>query len=210
MPAEQRREQLLGVAAQEFAKCGYRGTTALEIGRAAGVSEKLVLKHFGTKEALFRAAVVDPLLDLFRTANAEARAQLDAGASGDPAESFDRVRWFLETWATHIREHGPLVLAFLAELRDFPDVAAQVLQMMDVQVEQAVAILERAIAASDCRPFDARVAIRAALGAATVAAITPGDPGGFIDEYLNLTLLGILSDDARARLAAVPATRGAP
>ena len=43
LPASERREQILAVAQQAFVRDGYRGTTALEIGRKAGVSETLVV-----------------------------------------------------------------------------------------------------------------------------------------------------------------------
>jgi AcrR family transcriptional regulator len=192
MPAERRREQLLDVARIAFARSGYRGTTALEIGREAGVSEKLVLKHFGSKEGIFRAAVVEPLLARFQAENDEARRLLDAGTPEDPDAAFRRVHAFLATWARHVREQGPLLLSFLAELRDFPDVAERLLGVVETQIDQAVETLTRGLAHTDCRPFDARVAIQASLGAATVAGLTAADPDAFIEEYLLLTLLGIV------------------
>src|SRR4051794_37436717 len=66
MPADQRRHSLLAIARSEFSSHGYRATTTLGIADRAGVSEGLGLKHFGSKDELFRAAVANPLLDMLR------------------------------------------------------------------------------------------------------------------------------------------------
>lgn len=200
MPAEERREQLLGVAQEVFARHGYRGTTALEIGREAGVSEKLVLKHFGTKEGLFRAAVVEPLLTLLEAENEHARERLEAGTADTPQEAFGRVHTLLVAWARLVKDRGPLLLSFVAELSEFPDAAERVFALVERQVAQSVEILEQGGHRPEVRPFDPRVAIYAALGAATVAAVVADDPEPFLEEYLKLTLLGVLSDAGRAHL----------
>ena len=200
MPAAERREQLLEVARQAFARGGYRGTTALEVGREAGVSEKLVLNHFGTKQGLFRAAVLDPLIELWKRENAAARERVDAGALDTPQQAFERVHSFLSTWARHIREQGPLLISCLAELREFPKEAGELLGLVDEQIDQAVEILESAEDTEGLfRSFDVRVSIQAALGVATAAAVLAGDPEAFIDEYLKLTLFGVLTESGRAQ-----------
>jgi AcrR family transcriptional regulator len=199
LPANERREQILEVAQQAFVRAGYRGTTALEIGREAGVSEKLVLKHSGSKEGLFRAAVVEPLLTLMTSANEDARARM-AGLAGDdsPEQAFQRVHRFLSMWAALVRERGPLIVAFIAEMREFPDVATQLAELFRRQVDESTDILSVAMQDPAFRRFDPRVAFLASLGAATAAAIASDDAEAFLEEYLKLTLFGVLSDDARA------------
>lgn len=199
LPATQRREQILAVAQSAFARGGYRGTTTLEISRAAGVSEKLVLKHFGSKEALFRAAVVDPLLALMMSANEQARARL-AGEPGDdsPEEAFARVHRFLAMWARLVRERAPLLFSFIADVRAFPDVATQLAELFERQVRESTELLSLAMQHEAFRPFDPRVAFLSALGAATMAALASDDIDGFLDEYLKLTLFGVLSEQGRA------------
>jgi AcrR family transcriptional regulator len=51
------RAEILEAAAQAFAEHGYRRATVRDIARRAGVTHGLVLRHFGTKERLFVAAV---------------------------------------------------------------------------------------------------------------------------------------------------------
>lgn len=58
MSAQDRRESILGAAAEVFAELGYlRGKTSA-VAHKVGVSEPVVFQNFGTKSALF-AAVVD-------------------------------------------------------------------------------------------------------------------------------------------------------
>ena len=198
LPASERREQILAVAQQAFVRDGYRGTTALEIGRKAGVSEKLVLKHFGSKEGLFRAAVVEPLLTLMTSANEDARARMAAPGDDSPEQAFQRVHRFLSMWAALIRERASLIVAFIAEMREFPDVAKQLAELFERQVNETTDILSVATQDPAFRRFDPRVAFLASLGAATVAALVSDDAEAFLEEYLKLTLFGVLADEARA------------
>jgi AcrR family transcriptional regulator len=54
------RRLLLDAARALFANQDYRSTTTREISSAAGVSEHLLFRHFGSKAALFREALVLP------------------------------------------------------------------------------------------------------------------------------------------------------
>ncbi|MCV7177922.1 TetR/AcrR family transcriptional regulator [Mycolicibacterium sphagni] len=67
-PGEARR-LLLDAARDLFARRDYRATTTREIAEAAGVTEYLLFRHFGSKAGLFREALVVPFtstLDEFR------------------------------------------------------------------------------------------------------------------------------------------------
>ena len=54
------RRLLLDAARSLFARQDYRSTTTREIAQAAGVTEHLLFRHFGSKAALFREALVLP------------------------------------------------------------------------------------------------------------------------------------------------------
>jgi AcrR family transcriptional regulator len=57
MPAEQRRELVLGVAMGEFAARGLYGTSTDDVARQAGISQPYLFRLFPTKKALFLALV---------------------------------------------------------------------------------------------------------------------------------------------------------
>jgi AcrR family transcriptional regulator len=59
-PRGEPRRLLLDAARTLFAHQDYRGTTTREIAQAAGVSEHLLFRYFGSKAALFREALVLP------------------------------------------------------------------------------------------------------------------------------------------------------
>ena len=59
-PRGEPRRLLLDAARTLFARQDYRSTTTREIAQAAGVSEYLLFRHFGSKAGLFREALVLP------------------------------------------------------------------------------------------------------------------------------------------------------
>lgn len=59
-PRGEARRLLLDAARELFAHQDYRRTTTREIAEAAGVTEYLLFRHFGSKAGLFREALVLP------------------------------------------------------------------------------------------------------------------------------------------------------
>lgn len=59
-PRGEPRRLLLDAARELFARRDYRSTTTREIAEAAGVSEYLLFRHFGSKAGLFKEALVLP------------------------------------------------------------------------------------------------------------------------------------------------------
>ncbi len=59
-PRGEARRLLLDAARELFARQDYRTTTTREIAEAAGVTEYLLFRHFGSKAGLFREALVLP------------------------------------------------------------------------------------------------------------------------------------------------------
>src|SRR4030081_544040 len=53
------RAVLLEAAAEEFAKHGPKGTRIQAIVRAAGVNERMIYHHFGSKDGLYTAVMQD-------------------------------------------------------------------------------------------------------------------------------------------------------
>ncbi|HYF15144.1 MAG TPA: TetR/AcrR family transcriptional regulator [Phycisphaerales bacterium] len=57
LPAPRRREQLLDVASELFAREGYARATTAELAKAAGVTEPIIYRHFASKRDLFVALI---------------------------------------------------------------------------------------------------------------------------------------------------------
>jgi AcrR family transcriptional regulator len=57
MSGQERREQILGIAEQEFATAGLYGASTETIARRAGITQAYVFRLFGTKKRLFLACV---------------------------------------------------------------------------------------------------------------------------------------------------------
>ena len=52
--------RILDAARQEFGDRGFEATTVRDVARRAGVAPSLVLQHYGSKSALFTAAIQLP------------------------------------------------------------------------------------------------------------------------------------------------------
>jgi AcrR family transcriptional regulator len=52
---------LLAAAAEEFARHGSRGARVAEIVRRAGVNERMIYHHFGSKDGLYQAVLADQM-----------------------------------------------------------------------------------------------------------------------------------------------------
>lgn len=71
LTANARHAQLVRAAVEAFAASGYAATTTEDVARLAGVSQPYVIRVFGTKQALFLAAVehaCDRIDETFRAA----------------------------------------------------------------------------------------------------------------------------------------------
>lgn len=76
----ERREQLLGAAAEAFVRGGFDGTSMDDVARSAGVTRLIVYRIFDTKEALYLAVLESVIHDL-----ADVFGDVERAASRDPA-----------------------------------------------------------------------------------------------------------------------------
>jgi AcrR family transcriptional regulator len=95
LKAAQRREQLLTVATRVFAKYGYDATTTAAIAQAAGVTEPILYRHFGSKQELF-VAITQDVSQRTLCSWRELSASID-----DPAE---RLRAIARQFPDHLKE----------------------------------------------------------------------------------------------------------
>lgn len=59
LPAGERREQILDVAVQVFAKHGFHGASMNDVADAAGVTKPVLYQHFDSKQDLYLALLED-------------------------------------------------------------------------------------------------------------------------------------------------------
>jgi AcrR family transcriptional regulator len=87
LSASDRRRQILAVAAELFARQGFRGTTTRQIATRARVNEAILFRHFPRKEDLYWA-----ILDCkCRSAGGPERLKAELRAPGDDAEVFAAI-----------------------------------------------------------------------------------------------------------------------
>ena len=83
MSGVERRSQVLGIAAGEFANHGLHGASVDAIAREAGITQAYVFRLFGTKKGLFIACIGR----CFERTEGAFRAAAEADESGNPLEA---------------------------------------------------------------------------------------------------------------------------
>src|ERR1700741_4718588 len=63
LPAAERRRQIILAAQEVFSRTNLQGARTRDIAKAAEVNQATLFEHFASKEALFQAAVVEPLIE---------------------------------------------------------------------------------------------------------------------------------------------------
>jgi len=140
LPAAERRRAVLSAASRVFAERSFRGATTAEIARAAGVSEPILYRHFGSKTELFLACLDDvwtQLRDLLD--EAVSSAPDPRAAMGAAAETYmnakERVR-LIDLWIQSLTEavDEPQIRAFLKrQMRDVHDYFAEAIRRSQQQ-----------------------------------------------------------------------------
>jgi hypothetical protein len=88
--AAERRDQVLAVARQLFARQGFRGTTTRQIADQAQVNEAILFRHFRSKEALYWAVLDD--LSRQRNSRGNLQALIDGRVRSTKANA-DEEYW---------------------------------------------------------------------------------------------------------------------
>jgi AcrR family transcriptional regulator len=181
-PVESTRERLLNVAEQRFGEGGYDGTSLRAITVAAAANIAAVNYHFGSKEALLRAAVARAMAPV----NTERRRRLDQlEAAGLPGPE-QLIRAFIEPGLELVLrrgERGAVVARFIGRIAFDPS--------------QRI----RELYAAESDPIEKRylAALQAALPHATPEAVSFG--------YVNmLGLLALHQSQALSRAPGVTET----
>ena len=95
---QSRREQILEVAATQFAERGFHGVSVYDLGAALGISGAALYKHFASKEALLGEMLVGISERLL--SEGQRRAD-DAAAAGPEAVLEALIGWHVEFALAH-------------------------------------------------------------------------------------------------------------
>jgi len=87
LSAPERRKAVLDTACRVFTRASYRGATTAEIAKAAGISEPILYRHFGSKRDLYLACL-EEAWRRFREVAEEAVASDPRGCLGTIADTY--------------------------------------------------------------------------------------------------------------------------
>jgi AcrR family transcriptional regulator len=193
------RELLLAAARSTFAARGYARSSTREIADAAGVSEALLFRHFGTKANLFELAILDPF-----------QGFMDAYVDGRPADITDEPpppevpsRDYVEPLYDLLSQNRELVMALLAARAYEVDLEAKP-ELSDA-LDRLQALVEVELARRGLNSVDVPVTIRVTF--AMVVALAVFDAWLFpperrpsreriVDEMVQFMVHGLARDGA--------------
>ena len=88
LPAAERRQAIVDAALRVFAGGSYSGATTAELAAAAGVSEPILYRHFGSKRELYLACLAEAWRRFRVALDAKLAQHGDAGAVTAIGEAF--------------------------------------------------------------------------------------------------------------------------
>ena len=109
------RAAVLAAASAEFARVGYSGVRLKEVASVAGTSESGLARHFGSKEELFSAAVLDPFRGLLASYGTSFSRMID-----HPEPDRELIEAFIRELFEQVDTHRDSVLALILASND-PD-----------------------------------------------------------------------------------------
>jgi AcrR family transcriptional regulator len=154
---------ILRAAEQQFGARGYEATTTRDIAGAADVTEAAIYRHFGTKEALFEAAISRPYREVIGSFLRSWQRRLPGSTT-----NAEVTREFVERFYDFVREHRRLLKAYLTYREYNPHEGDSALSRELDQIERTMA------AESTSRGFtqvDIPVAVRCAAGMVLALAL---------------------------------------
>ena len=195
LPADERRQQLLAVARELFARTGYHETAMDDIAEAAGVTKPVLYQHFPSKRALYVELLDDTgrrLLD--RLANATGRA-----SSGR-----ERVEaGFRAYFEFVVHDRSSFRLLFGASIRNDPEFARTVDEILNAAAGTISTLIDLPTSAEQRRVLAyALVGMGESVGrhalTEEVAAVDADELAGWISELAWFGLRGVRAEEPTA------------
>jgi len=181
------RDRILRATLRVYAESGFRGATTRRVAQEAGVNEITLFRHFGTKEALVKAAL-----------KAGGHGIRVAPAEPDAPET-ELYQWALSTYR-HWHQHRQLISQVMGDLAEHPELAPDICEEPACEHASLSGYLSRLRdRGMTSRPFHADAAAGLLLGSIFTHAMwrdhfeKPGLPPveEVIREYVSLLLAAI-------------------
>ena len=194
LPADERRQQLLEVACDLFARSGFHDTSMDDIAEGAGVTKPVLYQHFPSKKALYGELLEDTgrrLLDHLARATSAAtsgRERVEAG--------------FRAYFQFAVGDRSSFRLLFGASIRSDPDFARTVDEVLRAAADTISELI--AIPASDEQRrvlASALVGMAEAVGrrALTEPDVNADELARWIAEFAWFGLRGVRADEGVRR-----------
>jgi AcrR family transcriptional regulator len=137
LAARERRQAVLESACRVFSASSYRGATTAEIARAAGITEPILYRHFGSKRDLYLACLEESWRNLREVAE-KAIVESPATCLGAIADAFmtrqAKIR-LIDLWIQALSESDDPVIseALRAQVREVHDFVAGAIRQGQVE-----------------------------------------------------------------------------
>jgi len=156
---EERPQQILAAAFEEFGEHGLAGARLDDIARRAGVAKGTIYLYFPNKEVLFKEMIRHTVVARLE----QAELELDA-LTGTAAE---QVGEYMRRWWTYLEtpEFQTVYRLLHGELHRFPDLAQFYADEVIVRSHELVrALITRGVERGEFRPVDINVTARILAG----------------------------------------------
>lgn len=208
-PAELRR-RLLDTGAYLFARQGYESTTYRQITAAAGVSDSVLFRHFGSKDQLLIEAVVEPFAEFLTDFT---RRWNDLGRI-NRSQVHPLRQQFISELFEQLRDHREPLRAMLTVLQS-PSGALLMREVgvrLDTMIDQVRKIGEEHDRERGRSPHEVELTLRLVVGMVVTSTVLddwlvhPGHDGMVVPDQLASAMVQMVLAGGGTRVLLAPAT----
>ncbi|WP_293935866.1 TetR/AcrR family transcriptional regulator [Iodobacter sp.] len=158
LPRQRRKEarpaEIIEAALLLFHQKGYSATKLDDIARFAGVTKGTVYLYFSSKEALFKAAILEtiqPNLD-----------RIEEAVMSSQASATQRLKTAMSSWASSMNEcKGSITKLMIAEAGNFPELSDFYIETVVKRSRKLlIHLIQAGIDSGEFRPIDADMLAR--------------------------------------------------